>query len=61
MFINNNYRFHSLCIWKVLSTFLEECKYAKTSVKTNCIDKELKLKSDSDSDSDTDSDIYIKE
>ena len=41
-------------------TFLEECKYAKTSVKTNnYIDKELKLESDSDSDSD--SDIYIKE
>ena len=41
-------------------TFLEECKYAKTSVKTNnYIDKELKLESDSDSDSD--SDIYIEE
>ena len=39
-------------------TFLEECKYAKTSVKTNnYIDKELKLESDSDSDSD----IYIEE
>ena len=39
---------------------LEECKNAKTSVKTNnYIDKELKLESDSDSDSD--SDIYIKE
>ena len=37
-------------------TFLEECKYAKTSVKTNnYIDKELKLESDSDSD------IYIEE
>ena len=41
-------------------TFLEECKYAKTSVKTNnYIDKELKLESDSDGDSD--SDIYIEE
>ena len=41
-------------------TFLEECKYVKTSVKTNnYIDKELELKSDSDSD--TDSDIYIEE
>ena len=37
-------------------TFLEECKYAKTNVKTkNYIDKELKLESDSDSD------IYIEE
>ena len=37
-------------------TFLEECKYAKTSAKTNnYIDKELKLESDSDSD------IYIEE
>ena len=35
-------------------TFLEECKYAKTRVKTNYyIDKELKLESDSD--------IYIEE
>ena len=43
-------------------TFLEECKYAKTNVKTNnYIDKELKLESDSDSDNDSDSDIYIKE
>ena len=45
-------------------TFLEECKYAKTSAKTNnYIDKELKLESDSDSDTDsnTDSDIYIEE
>ena len=37
---------------------LEDCKYAKTSVKANnYIDKELKLESDSDSDSD----IYIEE
>ena len=37
-------------------TFLEECKYAKTNVKTNnYIDKELKLESYSDSDSN----IYI--
>ena len=43
-------------------TFLEECKYAKTSVKTNnYIDKELKLESDSDSNSDSDSDIYTEE
>ena len=41
-------------------TFLEECKYAKTSVKTNnYIDKELKLECDSDRVSD--SDIYIAE
>ena len=46
-------------------TFLEDCKYAKTNVKTNdYIDKELKLESDSDSDihieeSDSDSDNYI--
>ena len=40
--------------------FLEECKYAKTSLKTNnYIDKELKLESESDSD--TDSDIYMEE
>ena len=40
-------------------TFLEECKYVKTSVKTdNYINKELK--SESDSDSDIDSDIYIE-
>ena len=39
-----------------LQTCLEECKYAKTSLKTNnYIDKELKLESDSDSD------IYIEE
>ena len=61
MFNNNNYRFRSLCIWKVyLQPFLEECKYAKNSVKNNnYIDKELKLESVSDSDSD--SDIYIEE
>ena len=36
-------------------TFLEECKYAKASIKTNnCIGKELKLESDSDSDNDID-------
>ena len=35
-------------------TFLEECKYWKTNVKTNnYIEKELKL------DSESDSDIYI--
>ena len=43
-------------------TFLEECKYAKTNVKTNnYIDKELKLESDSNSYSDSDSDTYIEE
>ena len=47
-------------------TFLEECKYAKTNVKTNnYTDKELKLESDSDSniyieESDSDSDNDIK-
>ena len=41
-------------------TFLEECKYVKSNVKTNnYIDKELK--SESDSDSGIDSDIYIEE
>ena len=44
-------------------TFLKECKYAKTNVKTdNYIDKELKLECDSniyikESDSDSDNDI----
>ena len=39
-------------------TFLEECKYVKTNVKTkNYINNHLKLESDSDSDSD----IYIEE
>ena len=47
-------------------TFLEECKYAKTNVKTNnYIDKELKLECDSDGDiyieeSDSDSDMIFK-
>ena len=37
-------------------TFLEECKYAKTNVKTsNYIDKEIRLEFGSDSD------IYIEE
>ena len=41
-------------------TSLEECKYAKTSVKNNnYIDKYLKLESDIDSD--TYSDTYIEE
>ena len=41
-------------------TILEECKYAKTSVKNNnYIDKELKLEPDIDSNSD--SDTYIEE
>ena len=39
-------------------TFLEECKYVKTNVRTKkYINNELKLESDSDSDSD----IYIEE
>ena len=43
-----------------LQTFLEECKYVKSNVKTNnYINK--KLKSESDSDSDSDSHIYIGE
>ena len=41
-------------------TFLEECKYVKTNVRTkNYINNELKLESESDSGSD--SDIYIEE
>ena len=67
MFINNNARFCSLCIWKVLSqTFLEECKYAQEKVKTkNYTDEKLKLESDNnndndnDTDSDTDDEEYI--
>ena len=45
-------------------TFLEECKYVKTNVRTkNYIDEELKSESytDSDNDSDSDRDIYIEE
>ena len=54
MFINNNFTFCSLCIWKVLSqTFLEEYKYVRENRKTkNYIDKELESESDSDSDID---------
>ena len=53
MFINNNFRFCDLCIWKVSSTFLEECKYGKENIKTdNYIDEELKSESDSDIDID---------
>ena len=54
MFINNNFRFCSLYIWKVLPTnILEECKYAKKNVKTkNYIDEELKSESHTDSDID---------
>ena len=41
-------------------TFLEECKYVKTNVRTkNYIDEELKSQSYTDSDSDND--IYIEE
>ena len=63
MFINNNSRFCSLCIWKISpQIFLEEWKYAKENIKTkNYIDNELKSDSDSnDSDSDSDSDTTIK-
>ena len=43
-------------------TFLEECKYVKTNVRTkNCIDMELKSESDSDNDNDSDTDIYMEE
>ena len=58
MFINNNFRFCPLCIWKISpEIFLEKCKYAKENTKTkNYIDKELKSESDSDSDNDSDSD-----
>ena len=58
MFINNNSRFCSLCIWKESpQIFLEECRYVKESIKTNnYIDKELKSESDSDSDNYNDND-----
>ena len=57
MFINNNFRFCYLYLWKILSqVFLEECKYMKENIKTkNSIDIELEPKSDSYSD------IYIEE
>ena len=57
MFINNNFRFCYLYLWKILSqVFLEECKYMKENIKTkNYIDIELESKSDSYSD------IYIEE
>ena len=59
MFINNNSRFYSLCIWKSSpQIFLEECKYVKENIKTkNYIHTELNSDSASnDSDSDFDSD-----
>ena len=61
MFINNNFRFCYLCIWKYHpQTFLEECKYVKEKIKTNnYIDEELKSESDSDSGGDSDNDIDI--
>ena len=57
MFINNNFRFCYLYLWKILSqVFLEECKYMKENIKTkSSIDIELEPKSDSYSD------IYIEE
>ena len=63
MFINNNARFCSLCIWKHHpQTFLEECKYAQEKIKTkNYIDEELKSESDTDSDTDTDTDTDNEE
>ena len=56
MFVNNNFRFRPLGIWKISSQiFLKECKYGEENIKTkNYIDKELKSESDSDSDSDSD-------
>ena len=62
MFINNNFRFCSLCIEKHHpQIFLEECKYAKENIKTNNqIDNERKSESDSDSDSNNDIDIDIR-
>ena len=58
MFVNNNFRFRPLCIWKISSQiFLKECKYVEENIKTkNYIDNELKSESDSDSDSDSDND-----
>ena len=57
MFINNNFRFSPLCIWKILHPNILECKYAKENINSkNYIDTELKSESDSDSDSDNDID-----
>ena len=58
MFINNNSRFCSSCIWKISpQIFLEECKYVKENIRTkNRIDKEIKSEFDSNSDSDSDND-----
>ena len=55
MFINNNARFCSLCIWKVSSlNILEEFQYVQEKIKTkNDIDEELKSESDTDTDTDT--------
>ena len=55
MFINNNARFCSLCIWKVSSpNILEEFQYVQEKIKTkNDIDEELKPESDTDTDTDT--------
>ena len=47
MFINNNPRFCSLCIWKV----------SVLKIKTkNCVDEELTSESDTHTDSDTNND-----
>ena len=63
MFINNNFRFCSLCIWKYhLQIFLEECKYAQEKIKTkNYVNKELKSESDTDNDTDNDTDTDTDE
>ena len=58
MFINNNSRFYSLCIWTYHpQTFFEECKYVEENIKTkNYIDKELKSESHNNNGRDSDSD-----
>ena len=58
MFINNNARFCSLCIWKASSiNIFRTCNYGQEKIKTkNYIDEELKSESDNDNDNDTDTD-----
>ena len=54
MFINNNARFCSLCIWKLSSQTFLECKYKQQQQQQqqqkNSIDEELKSESDNDTD-----------
>ena len=54
MFINNNARFCSLCIWKLYSQTFLECKYKQQQQQQqqqkNSIDEELKSESDNDTD-----------